>query len=471
MHYDVAVIGGGPGGYVAAIRAAQLGAKVLLAEKDQLGGVCLNRGCIPTKTLLASADKLHEMKRCAEFGLSAGEVGFDYEKVTAHMNDVVLRMRSGVQQLLKSNGIEVKKGIACLTGPKQLAISTAAGTEEYTANAVILATGSSPVGLPVPGGELAAVISSDQLLALTEVPKRMVVVGAGAVGIEFAAIFQAFGCDVTVVEMMPAILPNVDGEMVKRMTILLRKQGLKLLPGRRVSTIEAAPDGGVFVTVTDGETTEVLAADKVLSSIGRAPNVAAIGLEAAGVDYSCKGVVVNEHLETNVPGIYAIGDVTGCFMWAHAASAAGMVAAENACWGARKAGDYRAVPGCIYTTPEMAMTGLTEEAALAAGKQIKVSKFNVAANGKALSTGEPDGLVKIIADAQTGAVLGMHILSAHASDLIMEGALAIQNGLTAKALAGTIHPHPSLSEVVMECAHGIDGAIIHQVRSALSLRK
>ena len=471
MHYDVAVIGGGPGGYVAAIRAAQLGAKVLLVEKDQVGGVCLNRGCIPTKTLLASADKLHELKRCAEFGLSAGEVGFDYEKVTAHMNDVVLRMRSGVQQLLRSNCIEVKTGIARLTGPKQLTISTFAGAEAYTANAVILATGSSPVGLPVPGGELADVINSDQLLKLTEVPKRMVVVGAGAVGIEFAAIFHAFGCEVTVVEMLPAILPNVDGEMVKLMAILLRKQGLKLLTGRSVSKIEAVPDGGVLVTVTDGETTEVLAADKVLSSIGRAPNVAELGLEVSGVAYSRKGIVVNERLETNVPGIYAIGDVTGCFMWAHAASAAGMVAAENACAGTKKAVDYRAVPGCIYTTPEMAMTGLTEEAALAAGKQIKVSKFNVAANGKALSIGEPDGLVKIIADAQTGAVLGMHILSAHASDLIMEGALAIQNGLTAQTLAGTIHPHPSLSEVVMECAHGVDGAMIHQVRNAMAARK
>lgn len=471
MHYDVAVIGGGPGGYVAAIRASQLGAKVLLVEKEQVGGVCLNRGCIPTKTLLASADKLHELKRCAEFGLSAGEVGFDYGKVTAHMNDVVLRMRSGIQQLLKSNNIDVKNGVAHLTGPKQLTVSTSTGVEAFTADSVILATGSSPAGLPVPGGDLADVINSDQLLALTAVPQRMVVVGAGAVGIEFAAIFQAFGCDVTVVEMMPAILPNVDGEMVKRMAILLRKQGLKFLTGRRVSKVEAAPDGGVLVTVTDGETTSVLAADKVLASIGRTPNVTELGLDAAGVAYSRKGIAVNECLETNVLGVYAIGDVTGCFMWAHAASAAGIVAAENACGGAKAAVDYRAVPGCIYTTPEMAMTGLTEEAALAAGKQIKISKFNVAANGKALSIGEPDGLVKIIADAQNGAVLGMHILSAHASDLIMEGALAIQNGLSAKALAGTIHPHPSLSEVVMECAHGIDGAIIHQVRSGIMARK
>ncbi len=462
MDYDVAVIGGGPGGYVAAIRAAQLGARVLLVEKAQLGGVCLNRGCIPTKTLLASADKWRDLQRCQEYGLAAGEISFDFLLVRRRMLQVVAQMRRGIEQLMKSNAIAVETGTARLAGADRLSIQTAQGEKVHTARKIIVATGASPVGLPVPGGELPQVINSDQLLALEEVPKRMVVIGAGAVGIEFAAIFQAFGCEVTVVEMMPAILPNVDGELAKRLALLLRKQGIKLLTNARVTGIEAA-GSGVVVAVADESGARAIEADKVLVSIGRRPVVDGLGLETAGVAYTCKGILVDEKMATNVPGIYAIGDVTGGFMWAHAASAAGLVAAENACGGAA-AVDYRAVPGCIYTTPEVATVGLTEQEAQALGKDCKVSKFSLAANGKAVSMGDADGLVKIVAEAQTGQVLGLHILGAHASDLIMEGVLAIQHGLPAKALAGTIHPHPSLAEAIMECAHGVDGPMLHQVR-------
>jgi dihydrolipoamide dehydrogenase len=462
MKVDIAVIGGGPGGYVAAIRAAQLGAKVLLVEKDQLGGVCLNRGCIPTKTLLKSAEKWRDLTHCSEFGLKAEQISFDYHAVHARKDQVVAQMRKGILQLVKSNAIDLKTGIAKLTTSDQLCVSTTGGEEHYAANKIIVATGSEPMALPGPGGDLADVINSDQLLALTEVPKSLVVIGAGAVGIEFAAIFQSFGCSVTVIEMASAILPNVDSEIVKRMALLLRKQGIKLMTNSRVTGIKSG-DGGVIVEVSSGGQTQEITAEKVLAAIGRLPLVAGLGLDEAGVAYSRQGIAVNDKMETNVAGIYAIGDVTGKYMWAHAASAAGMVAAENAC-GKQSTVDYRAVPGCIYTTPEAAMTGLTEQDALAQGKEIKVSKFNFAANGKAVSMGEPDGMVKIIADKQTGAVLGMHILGAHASDLIMEGALAIQNKLPAKALANTIHPHPSLSEAIMEAAHGIDGDSIHQVR-------
>ncbi len=465
MDYDVAVVGGGPGGYVAAIRAAQLGASVLLVEKAKLGGVCLNRGCIPTKTLLASAEKWRELQRCSEFGLTADKIGFDFRLVRSRMQQVVVQMRKGIEQLMKSNAIEVLAGTASLLAPDRLCIQTEQGEKIHTARKIIVATGSSPVGLPVPGGDLPQVINSDQLLALDEVPKRLVVIGAGAVGVEFAAIFQAFGCEVTVVEMLPVILPNIDGELSKRMALLLRKQGIKLLANTRVTGVEAA-DSGVVVTVADEAGSRAIEADKVLVAIGRRPVVEDLGLEAAGVAYTCKGILINEKMETNVAGVYAIGDVTGGYMWAHAASAAGLAAAENAC-GRESAVDFRAVPGCIYTTPEVATVGLTEQEALAQGKTCKVSKFPFAANGKAVSMGETDGLVKIVAEAQTGQVLGMHILGAHASDLIMEGVLAIQNGLPAHAIAGTIHPHPSLAETIMECAHGVDGPMLHQVRSRL----
>lgn len=462
MDYDVAVVGGGPGGYVAAIRAAQLGAKVLLIEKDQLGGVCLNRGCIPTKTLLKSAEKWRELNRCGDFGLTAGNIGFDYRLITGRAGQVAEQLRKGISQLVKSNAVDCKAGTARLAGGDRISVAAAAGTEQYSARKIILATGSVPVRLPVPGGEAPCVIDSDGLLALSEVPRNMVVVGAGAVGIEFAAIFQSFGCDVTVVEMAPSILPGLDGEIVKRLALLLRRQGIKLLTNARVTGIRPGTDGGV-VEVFDGVDKREIETEKVLASVGRVPAVEGLGLDEAGVAHSRKGIRVSARMETTAAGVYAVGDVTGEYLWAHAASAEGMVAAENAC-GQKAAINYRAVPGCIYTTPELAMVGLTEQEALQQGKEVRVSKFNFAANGKAVSMGEPDGMVKIIAEQNTDAVLGIHILGPHASDLIMEGALAIQNQLTARDLAHTIHPHPSLSEAIMECAHGVNGAIVHQAR-------
>jgi dihydrolipoamide dehydrogenase len=462
LEYDVAVIGGGPGGYVAAIRAAQLGAKVLLVEKERLGGVCLNRGCIPTKTLLKSAEKWLDLKHCSDFGLQADNIGFDFGAVVARKEQVVAQLQSGVAQLVKSNDIETVFGQAVLDGKNALKVARSGETVTYQARRIILATGSTPFRLPVPGGDLPGVIDSDQLLGLTSVPGSMVVIGAGAVGIEFAAIFQAFGCEVTVVEMLPTILPNIDLELVKRMGLLLRKQGLKMLVGTKVTAIRADGDR-LVVSLENDKGTQELAAEKVLVATGRQPLVEGLGLDSAAVGYSRKGIAVNSRMETNVEGIFAVGDLTGNYMWAHAASAAGIVAAENAL-GGQALMDYAAVPGCIFTSPEIAVVGQTEQEARAAGQEIRVSRFNFAANGKAVSMGEADGLVKTVADADSGKLLGMHILGPHASDLIMEGAIAMKNGLTAREIANTIHPHPSLSETVMESAHGIDGEIIHQVR-------
>lgn len=461
MKYDVAVLGGGPGGYVAAIRAAQLGGKVLLIEKDKLGGVCLNRGCIPTKTLLKSAEKWEELKHLAEFGLKADHIGFDFGAVMARKNNVVTQLRGGIEKLIKSNAIDVAYGMAKFTGANDVEVVNQDGHESYSAKKIIIATGSLPASLPVAGSDLPAVITSDGMLELSEVPKRLLVIGGGAVGIEFAAIMQSFGSQVTVVEMLPTILPSVDLDIIKRMGVVLRKSGIKTIAGAKVTEIVTADDG-VMVKVDTGKGIQEIIVDKVLAATGRRPATEGLNLDVAGVNYDRSGITVNDKMETNVAGIYAIGDVTGRSMLAHVASAAGIVAAENA-MGGSSVMHYGAVPSCIFTTPEIAMVGLTEQEAKAESREVKVSRFNFAANGKAVSMAETDGLVKIVAEAATGKVVGMHIMGSHASDLIMEGTLAIRNGLTAKDIAHTIHPHPSLSETVMESAHGIDGPIIHQV--------
>ncbi len=467
--YDIAVVGGGPGGYVAAIRAAQLGARVLLVEREKLGGVCLNRGCIPTKTLLKSAERWQNLQNCAAFGLRADNIGFDFAAVMARKDQVVGQLQAGVVQLVAGNGIEVRYGEAALTGPGTLAVSSHAGREEVAARKIIVASGSAPMKLPVPGADLPGVLTSDDVLALEAVPRSLVVVGAGAVGVEFAAIFRAFGCQVTIVEMLPAILPSIDTDLVKRMALLLRKQGIKMLTGARVTAIGPGPEGlTVAVATADGKEQE-LAAEKVLAATGRQPSVEGLGLEAAGVAFSRKGIEVNARMETNVTGIYAVGDVTGRYMWAHAASSEGLAAAENALGGAAEM-DYGAVPGCIFTDPEIAAVGLTEQEAIAAGRPVKTGRFNFAANGKAVSMGEADGLVKVVADAGDGKVLGLHILGPHASDLVMEGAIAIRHGLTAEDIGQVIHPHPTLAETVMESVHALEGRAIHQARTS-SLRR
>lgn len=460
--YDIAVIGGGPGGYVAAIRAAQLGAKVLLVEQEKLGGVCLNRGCIPTKTLLNSAEKWQELQHCAIFGLKADNIGFDFAAVMARKEQVVAQLQTGVAQLVTGNGITVCYGKAVLQDSNTLAVHGAGGSETYQARRIILAAGSLPVIPPLPGMDLAGVITSDAALCLAEVPRSMVIIGAGAVGVEFATIFQAFGTQVTLVEMLPAILPNIDTDLVKRMALLLRKKNIKMLTGTKVTEICQGTEG-LLVRAATGDKLQELQAEKVLNAVGRRPHVAGLGLEAAGILYDHKGVQTNARMETNIPGIYAVGDITGCYMWAHAASAEGLVAAENAL-GGNLTMSYAAVPGCIFTDPEIATVGLTEQEAAAAGRKVKVGRFNFASIGKAVAMAKTDGLAKIVADADSGAVLGLHILGPHASDLIMEGVVAVHKGLTVDDLKHMIHPHPTLAEVIGESIHSTDGAAIHQLK-------
>jgi dihydrolipoamide dehydrogenase len=459
--YDIAVIGGGPGGYVAAIRAAQLGARVLLVEKDKLGGVCLNHGCIPTKTLLNSANKWRDLNKCADFGLKAENIGFDFAAVVARKDQVIRQLGAGVSQLVKGNGIEVRYASAELLGPNILRITGADGEEVLHANRIILATGSVPAKLPVPGGDLPEVLDSDQLLSIASLPPRLAVIGAGAVGIEFATIFSSFGCEVTLVEMLPTILSDIDSDLVRRMGLILRKQGIRVIANAKVIAIRLGQEG-VLVTIKMGNGVQELSVDRVLAATGRKPAVHGLGLDRAGVEHDRRGIKVNQRMETNISGIYAIGDLIGKYMWAHAASAEGIVAAESA-MGKVAAMDYLSVPGCIFTTPEIATVGLTEEEAQERGGEFRIGRFNFAANGKAVSMGEAEGLIKIVADAVDGKIVGMHILGPHASDLIMEGAISLQNGLRVKDIAQTIHPHPSLSETVLESAHAVHGPSIHQM--------
>jgi dihydrolipoamide dehydrogenase len=463
MDYDVAIIGAGTGGYVAAIKAAQMGKKVAIIEKRDLGGVCLNRGCIPTKTLLKSAEKWQEVTHCSDFGIFVSEAAYDWEKIKNRKDDVIHQLRSGIEKLLDANKVTMLVGEATIKDAHNIHIQpdNPDGFMDISAENIIIATGSSPAKPPIPGIKTLGVITSDDLLKLDEVPQSLLIVGAGVIGLEFAGIYAGFGCQVTVVEMTPSILPPSDIDMQRRMNVALRKQFITVKTNAAVKEIKTGVEG-LNVSVESRGKTEVLTAEKVLIATGRTPNINQDELNKLGVAFTRKGITVNEKMETSVPGIYAIGDVTGMSMLAHSAAHMGIVAAENICGTAAKM-DYSAIPSCIFTTPEIAAVGLTEQECKAQNLDVKISKFNFAGNGKALTMGETDGLVKLIADAKTHKIVGCHIMGAHASDLIMEGTLAVQQGLTAEQVATTIHPHPTLSEAVDEAALGLFGQMIHQV--------
>jgi len=458
--FDVVVIGGGPGGYVAAIRAAQLGQTVALVEKENLGGTCLNRGCIPTKALVKAAGLWRDINHCSEFGFSVSEPRVDFGQVMARKNSVVQTLRSGTEMLMKSNKISVIRGRAELSRIGEVAVRIADGTASVIgAQNVILANGSAPARIPIPGADLPGVITSDEALELDSIPKRMVIIGGGVIGIEFASIFAAFGTEITVVEVLPVILPMVDDEISRRLTPLMKKAGINILTKTRVERIAKA-DGGLTVTVEGASAKNELNADLVLLATGRVPVTDGIDIPGLGLQMNGRVVAVDQRMRSNISGVYAIGDLVGGAMLAHVASAEGIVAAEN-CAGIDSVIDYRVVPSCIFCEPEVASVGLTEKEAKDKGFNVKVSKFPFSANGKALTLGEPNGTVKLIGDADTGQVLGGHIMGPHATDLIAEVGLAIKARLTAAAIAHTIHAHPTLAETVAEAAHGLVSKPLH----------
>jgi len=454
---NVVVIGGGPGGYVAAIHAAHLGAEVALIEKDRLGGTCLNHGCIPTKALVRSAEVFLEAKRADEFGVEIGSVKANLPQIMARKRKVVDALVSGVEQLIKANKVSLHHGTGRLVSPHLVKVNAT----EIAAKKIIIATGSESALLPVDGLGLPGVLTTDDILELEELPESLVVIGGSHVGVEFASIFNALGTKVTVVKRRPLLLEPIDEEIGRRFAQLLPRQGIHVITGAAVKAIER--HGSLLRVVWDTpEGEKGVNGQMVLMATGRRPYSEGLGWSELGLKMEGGAISVNEYLETNIEGIYAIGDVLGKRMLAHVASYEGEIATENAL-GRRRQADYRAVPTCVFTYPEIAGVGITEQNARDSNTPHKVSKFPFAACGRAIAMGETVGMVKVICHACDGKVLGVHIMGPHAGDLIAEGALAIQLGATAEDLAHTIHAHPTLPEAVHETAMGLlDGAIHFQ---------
>jgi len=457
---DIAILGGGPGGYVAALRAAQLGAQVTLIEEKAIGGVCLNVGCIPTKALLRSAEVYRAFRQAEAFGLRVeGNVMPHWPAIQARKESIVQQLVQGVEKLLHRAGVHVVQGRGRFVGPRTLEVMTADGTQRVEARHVVIATGSRPVRLPLPGIDLPGVIDSSSALALETLPKQLLIIGGGAVGVEFADIFNAFGVKVTVVEMLDRLLPQMDADLGPALAWTLGQRGVQFYLRSRVTRVDAVGDGlRTTIATPDGEVD--IEANRVLVAVGRRPNAEDLGLEAAGVRFDKAGISVDAQMQTNVPGIAAVGDVTGGPLLAHVAMRGGEVAVENAL-GHTATLDLKTVPWCVYTDPEVASVGLTEAQAREEGYDVRVGRFPLNASGKALTYGETDGFVKVVSEARFGEVLGLHVVASHASDLIHEGGLALALEATLDELVTTVHGHPTLSEAVREAALEVHGEALH----------
>jgi len=453
------ILGAGPGGYVAAIRAAQLGAEVTVIEESEVGGTCLNWGCIPTKTLIASAEVLHKAKNAADFGLElAGNVSPNIKKIMERKRKVVDTQVKGIRGLLRSWGIKLLEGRGVIINPKKIRVTLRDGSiQEIDTDKIIIATGSKPAQIPVFPFDGNRILSSDHAVNLDVIPKSLLIVGAGVIGCEFAFIYREFGSEVTMVEMLPRAVSTEDEEISALLERELKKNRIKLITNTGVQKVDVK-DNGVTATLTDGKSID---AEKVLVSIGRSVNSRNIGLENIGVNTGKRGeIFVNEKMETNIEGVYAVGDVVGGLMLAHLASKQGLAAAENAT-GGNASIRYDVVPAAIFTRPEIASVGLREHQVKDKNIKYKVGRFQFRALGKAHAMGEISGMFKIISEESTDKILGAHIIGSHASDLIHEIALAMEGGLTVKDIAHTIHAHPTLSEGIMEAAEDVHGMAVH----------
>ena len=459
MKYDMIVIGSGPGGYVAAVKGAQLGLKVAVVERDNLGGICLNWGCIPTKALLACGHAYEAAKHGAQFGVKIdGEVQADLSAMVDRSRGVASQMNKGVEFLLRKHGVEVLTGTAKVLPGKQVEVD---GTV-YEADHIVIATGARSRVMPQMPQDGKHIIGYREAMTLRTQPARLLVCGSGAIGSEFAYFYQSIGTQVTLVEFMPQILPNEDEEVAAQMSRSFRKMGMKVMASSSVEKVEVEGDV-CHVTVKDlkKNTEQVLDVDVVLSAVGVVTNLEGLGLEEVGIKYERGKIEVDDYYRTNVPGYYAIGDVVHGPALAHVASKEAICCVEAIVKGEATKVNYSNIPGCTYTTPEVASVGLTEKKALEAGYEVKVGKFNFKASGRATAAGQTDGFVKMVVDAKTDLILGAHLCGNNVTEMIAEIVAAREAGLTARQVAASVHPHPTMSEGVMEALEAAHGEAIH----------
>jgi dihydrolipoamide dehydrogenase len=458
----LSVLGSGPGGYVAALKAAQLGAQVTVIEEAEVGGTCLNRGCIPTKALVASCEVLAKARKLNDYGIELkGEILPNFSAILERKDRIVNTQVKGIKNLFKSRGITVKEGRGTLTSPREILFTSKEGlNEKIESDTIIIATGSRPLEVPAFPFDGNKILSSDDILKLQEIPRSILIIGAGVIGCEFACIFKELGSEITMIEMLPRAVATEDSEISELLERELKKKKIKLHTGIKAEKADLKNDG-VHVLLTNGKE---IVAEKVLVSVGRVFNSNGIGAEETGVLKGiCGEIIVNEKMRTNLPGVYAIGDVTGGLLLAHVASRQGIVAARNI-MGENDIMEYTVVPAAIFTSPEIASVGIREQQAEAKGLKVRTGHFQFRASAKAHILGEIEGFIKIVADYSSDSVLGVHIIGPHASDLIHEAVLAIKHGLKAKDIAETIHAHPTLSETLMEAAEDVHGEAIHTLK-------
>lgn len=458
---DIVILGSGPAGYVSAIRAAQLGAKTVIIEKNDVGGTCLNVGCIPTKVLLACVAVLDHVKNGSEFGVNVDSYNVDISKMMSRKQSVIKQLTGGVEGLFRKNKVRLVRGEGRLSGAHEVTVKTNKGQEKIKAKYILICTGSIPAHLPLPGLQPGGnVWTSTEALSFNSVPKKMLIIGAGAIGLEAGYTLARLGAEVLIVEMMPHILPAADAETANTLQKQLERSGIKFMLNATAAKGEDV-NGKKRVYLKSGGKEESMDFDAVLVAVGRRAVIDGIGLEAAGVEHDKRKILVNEHMQTNIPNIYAAGDCIGEPMLAHVGWTESIVAVEHM-MGMNSKMDYKAFPACVYTTPECASVGLTEEQAREKYKEIRIGKFPFSHNGKAMGMGEAEGVIKFITEPKYGQILGVHMVGPHVTDLITEMVVAIKNELTLDEIVATIHPHPTLSEVVQEAAYDALGRAIHK---------
>ena len=462
MNYDIIVVGSGPGGYVAAIRASQLGLKTAIVERESLGGICLNWGCIPTKALLKSANVFEYLTHAADYGITVKDSEADFGAMIDRSRGVANGMSNGIQYLMKKNKIDVIMGHAVFKAGKKVAVTAEDGTvTEYAADkGIIIATGARSRALPNLPQDGEKIIGYRQAMTLKSQPKKMVVVGSGAIGVEFAYFYNAIGTEVTVVEYMPGIVPIEDEDVSKQLEKSFKKMGINIMTNASVESVDTAGKGCV-VSIKTAKGEEKIECDVVLSAVGIQANIENIGLEELGIVVDRGRILANEYYQTNIPGYYAIGDVIPTAALAHVASAEGIICVEKIAGHHPEPLDYNNIPGCTYCSPEIASVGYTEKAAKAAGYDLKVGKFPFSASGKASAAGAKDGFVKLIFDAKYGELLGAHMIGANVTEMIAECVAVRKLETTGEELIKTVHPHPTMSEAVMEAAAAAYGEVIH----------